>query len=130
MSPDPPPFSEATGPVKTRVLRAYGWTLLAASAFPIACVCAGLWLISVIQIPTGEDARKASEFRAGLVQKLEPYRLKDLDKNMKFKPLRGGRGKIVLQGPVSYSKGEIELIRKEFDRLNVDGHYTWDPTVH
>ena len=126
MPSDPIAIHESPALPKPSVIKNYGWTLLAASAFPTAFVCAGLWLISVIQIPTGQDARKAFEFRTALVQKLEPYHLEDLDKVMKIQPLRGGRGRIVMQGPITLSKWELELFRKEFDQLNINGHFTLD----
>ncbi|MES2466163.1 MAG: hypothetical protein V4675_02585 [Verrucomicrobiota bacterium] len=90
------------------------WSLRTALIFSVGLV---LWTIS--RIPTYHDAQKISDFRIGLAHQLQLTGLPDLD--IKVSPRSRGRGDIILETPVSPEK--LDLIRREFDRLNVAGDY-------
>lgn len=71
------------------------------------------------RIPMYDDAQKISHFRMTLAHQLELTGLLDLD--ITVSPRSRGRGDIFLKTPVSPEK--LNLIRREFDRLNVAGDY-------
>ncbi len=91
----------------------------AALRLPVVLVIAAVYLVVGLRIPTGEDVDKANQFRRVLVEELELKGLANLE--IKMKPWSRGRGDIILETPVSPEK--LNLIRREFDRLNVAGDY-------
>ena len=91
----------------------------AALRLPVVLVVAAVYMVVGLRIPTGEDAEKAYHFQRVLVEQLELTGLPDLD--IKVSPRSRGRGDIILEMSVSPEK--LNLIRREFDRLNVAGDY-------
>jgi hypothetical protein len=91
----------------------------AGALLPVVFVIAAVWMAGPIRIPTGEDAEKAYQFRRVLVEELKLKGWANLE--IKMKPWPGGRGDIILETPVSPEK--LDLIRREFDRLNAAGNY-------
>mgnify|MGYP006379004311 FL=1 len=91
----------------------------AALRLPVVLVIAAVYMVVSLRIPTGEDAEKAYHFQRVLVKQLGLTGLPDLD--IKVSPRSRGRGDIILKTPVSPEK--LDLIRREFDRLNVAGDY-------
>ena len=91
----------------------------AALRLPVVLVIAAVYLVVGLRIPTGEDVDKANQFRRVLVEELELKGLANLE--IKMKPWSRGRGDIILEMPLSPEK--LNLIRREFDRLNVAGDY-------
>ena len=127
VSPAPQSFPSDPKPVEPGFIKTNGCASLAAGLAPFAVLCAALWCLAMASaIPTWADAQQAYGFCRALIERLESYRLKDFANVLKIRPLRGGGGELVLQGSVTYAKEELELIRKEFDRLNVSGKYKWD----
>ena len=113
-----PVVEEPSGRPDPKAKKFFLWTFIwifrAALIFSVGLV---LWTIS--RIPTYHDAQKISQFRITLVHQLELTGLPDLDINVS--PRSRGRGDIILETPVSPVK--LNLMRREFDRLNVAGDY-------
>lgn len=94
-------------------------TFLAAMIFPVVFVIAGIWMVGRIRIPTGQDAEKVFRFHSALEEQLGRKGLTNLE--IYAKPWPGGRGDIILYSSLPPEK--LEVVRQEFDRLNVNGAY-------